>query len=218
MASACWGDAVTLDPIRGKLQLDTSNDSGPYLQGNFMFTSPLRLALDAAGAGANNPFGIRDDAFGFTLGTGARWVDGGGTRHQLGLDVGLLPGSYASVEMQKGQASLAGVPLPDYMTLGTTAYGGLNYMQRSDEHRFGIHGGVFTNVGGHVMNAMGNDQNLFYEDTNTTWGTALGVRYQNGNTSVNLQVMSHGAEWKNFGSSGDNAWNHTVNFGISHSF
>lgn len=212
-----FGDAVTLDPVRGKLQLDTSNDAGPYLQGNFMFSSPLRFALDQAGAaGVEHPFGIRDDAFGFTLGTGARWRDGNGTRHQLGLDVGLLPGSYASIDVQKGRASLAGIPLPNHMTLGTTAYGGLNYMQRSDMHRFGIHAGVFTNAGGHIQSALG-DQPFFQEDVNTTWGTSLGLRYQRGNTSLNLQYMGNGAEWGDM-MGGERNWDHNVSIGISHSF
>ncbi len=209
------GDYLTIDPVKGRLKLDTGNERGPYLQTNFLFTSPLRSAMNAAGVNQQVPDGIggiRDDAFGFTMGTGARWTSQAGERtHQLGLDVGLLPGSYVSVEMQKGQASLAGIPLPDYMSIGTTPYAGLNYHQQDGEHRFGVMAGAFANPAALAPEGNG----YIAEDAQNRFGLTSGVRYERNNFNVNLQYIGTGPDFSGVTKgSGDNRWNHGVNLGV----
>lgn len=209
------GDYLTIDPVKGRLKLDTGNERGPYLQTNFLFTSPLRSAMNAAGINQQVPDGIggiRDDAFGFTVGTGARWTSQAGQRsHQLGFDVGLLPGSYTSIEMQKGKASLAGVPLPDSMTLGTTPYAGMNYHQQDGEHRFGVMAGAFANPA--ALAPAGNG--FIAEDAQNRWGITSGVRYERNNFNVNLQYIGTGPDFGGITkSSGDNRWNHSLNLGV----
>lgn len=206
------GDYVLLDPVKGKLTLDTGNEAGPYLQTNFMFTSPIRAAAESANMPQNfmgmMP-GVRDDAFGFTIGTGARWRSDGGTKlHQLGLDLGLLPGSYLSVDVQKGQASLAGIPLPDYMTIGTTPYAGLNYKQKGPEHRFSSYIGAFANPAALAPEGNG----IIAEDKSVTWGATAGFKYYTSDyTTLGLQYVGTGAEWQHWAdTSGDNQWNHSI--------
>lgn len=208
------GDWVTVDPIKGKLTLDTGNKRGPYLQTNAMFTSPIRSAFQAMGADDHfmAPNGVRDDAFGLTFGTGARWTTQGGHKeHQLGVDFGLLPGSFVTTHVQKGQASLAGVPLPDKMSLGTTPYAGLNYKQSSENWKLGVDAGVFANPA--AMAPPGNG--FIYEDPNTAFGATAGVTVQKDQFHIGLRYMGTTPDYKQFGHKDSN---HSVQLGVGFSW
>lgn len=177
------GPYLGVDPIKGKATLDTGNQRGVYGQFNLLFPSPIGAALrqtrvpdylqQAAGFG-----NIRDEGSGFTLGTGYRWVNGSGAENQLGFDLGLLPGSYLSIDQHKGSMSLAGIPLPKHMTLGTTPYAGLNYRRVTDESTLGVQAGVFANP---AALAPENTRAYIYENPGALYGATVGVKYQNAN-------------------------------------
>lgn len=174
------GPYLGVDPIKGKATLDTGNSRGVYGQFNLLFPSPVGAALRASGApdylqqmaGLN---GIRDEGAGFTLGSGYRWHTGSGAQNQLGFDLGLLPGSYFSIDQHKGSMSLGGVPLPKHMTLGTTPYAGLNFKQTTDTHTLGVQAGVFANPAAFAPESA---QQYIYEDPRAKFGATVGVKYQ----------------------------------------
>lgn len=182
------GRALSVDPIKGKVTLDTSNRVGPYLQSNLLFPSPVASALRSMNAPFAGFNGIRDEGFGLTFGTGWRWR-GNESENQLGLDFGLLPGSYLSIDQHKGQMSLAGVPLPKHMTLGTTPFAGVNFRQQSEEHTLGVQAGVFANPAAFAPT----DQAFIYEDPNRKLGAYAGVKYQHSSgTVIGLEYLGTG--------------------------
>lgn len=201
------GDVLTVDPIKGKATLDTSNERGPYAQLNVLFPSPVGYLMRQAQMN-NLPFnGIRDEGMGLTLGLGARWKGGSGTRHQLGLDAGLVPGSYLSIHQTKGSASLFGVPLPKYMPIGTTAMAGLNYKQKGTDYRLAVQGGVLANPAAFLP-----DNPYLYEDRQMKWGTYMGMKLQTGPVDLGFQYTANGRDWDKMFEKpkehGEGGWNH----------
>ncbi|HEY9840611.1 MAG TPA: hypothetical protein V6D23_09165, partial [Candidatus Obscuribacterales bacterium] len=208
---------------------DTSNRRGPYLQLNLLTPSPATWMLKQTGLpqylqgvpGLGSFTGIRPEGYSLMLGTGARFTTGGGldhggTDHQIGLDVGLMDGSFLQADFKKGRPYLAvgdvDIPLPKHFALGTTPYAGLNYHGHSDAHTLGIWTGVFMNPAALTPEKY---YGYLYENPGNLWGATAGLKYQHqSGTFLNANYIGTGNDPKQFlGAPSANdpyqGWNHT---------
>lgn len=214
------GRALSVDPIKGKVTLDTTNRRGPYLQANVLFPSPVGAALRAAHLPFPGFSGIRDEGVGVMFGTGWRWR-GESTDNQLGLDFGLLPGSYLSLHQHKGEMTFAGVPLPSRMTLGTTPYAGLNFKQKGEEHTLGAYLGVSANPAAFAPESA---RPFIYEDPQARFGAHAGLKYQStSGVFLGVEYTGNGYDPKQFFTppSADErtqGWNHTGKLNLGFQF
>lgn len=213
------GGVLGVDPIKGKVTLDTSNRRGPYLQANVLFPSPVAAAMREA----QLPWmqnGIRDEGIGVTFGTGVRWRGESGD-HQLGLDFGLLPGSYLELNQHKGSMTLGGVPMPSRMTLGTTPFAGINYKLKGEHSSLGIQAGAFANPAAFAPDSA---KAFIYEDPQAKFGAYAGIKYQTDKgLFLGAEYIGTGNQPNQFfnapsASDRTQGWNHQAKFSVGFTF
>jgi len=102
-----------------------------------------------------------------------------GRENKGNLFLGLVPGSYISIDQLQGKTTLLGIPLPKHMTIPTTAVGGFGFTHDSKESRFDMNLYGYANPAGFVP-----DNNFIYDQTKFGFGT--GVSYASGSSQFKL--------------------------------
>lgn len=174
----------------GVVRMKTTN-RGPNAELTLLFPRPL-MGMQGNGQYGidklSNPYsvnsGIQDGAMGGILQLG--WKQVGkktGNEYTGGVHVGLVPGSYLSLDQTKGYTTVAGVPLSNHIAIPTTAIAGVNFRRDSKHSKFDTMTGVYVNPA-----AFANKDGLIQESTK--YGAYTGFSYRTNDYSFGANITA----------------------------